>query len=801
MNKKIITTTAIAGILLLLLAVLPASAAIQATSVEIRGTVYNDIAGERTTYWDASNFAAFWYDIKGNLKSETLTITDAGVIAGGDRTIAEGNLTYLAVRQLKEYKVHSNEGEFVKDGLDSTGAVTSQGTHYAVVGWQAEKYIALKGDAKKLVKQVLEQGSTDKKTLTIGETWDIGDGWTLMAQSIDAKASPRQAWLVLSKDGVKLEDEVVDVDHPVFVYRKDIGGKSDVPLFVTYVDSVFAGATSDMVQLKYTWAVSTDVLEIKSGDTFGVMEVTDAQTSHITLENKDTTVTLDQDSIVDIMGGLKFKVADSSTLRFYPMVTRTEPGIYEVRGAIYNDTTSERTAYWDANNFAAFWYDLKGNLKSETLNITPGFIGGTDRTIDDTPAGLNYTTTRQLKEYKVHSNEGEFVKDGLDATGNVVAAGSHYAVVGWQAEKHIALKGDAKKLVKLVLEQGSTDKKTLTIGETWDIGDGWTLMAQAIDAKATPRQVWFVLSKHGVKLEDEVVENGGVFTYRKDIGGKSDAPLFVTYVENIFVGETSDVVQVKYTWAVSTSVLEINNGDIFGVMEVTDAQASHITLENKDTAVTLDQDSIVDIMGNLKFKVADSSTLRFYPMVEYVIGEGVAEEPKPPFPDTDGDGVPDSWDLDSSTPAGYWTDSRGRGRMFGDMNGDGKLSSVDALMILQYAVGKTVTPTPAHEPQTYRIFVDSYYGFSQVRHISDKPRTDLNPKNLGIRVGDTVIWRNDDEDDRLDIVSNEGLWDSVAGVLMWYGKEFSHTFKNKGAYTVTISNYPKTADQTITVSE
>jgi len=64
-----------------------------------------------------------------------------------------------------------------------------------------------------------------------------------------------------------------------------------------------------------------------------------------------------------------------------------------------------------------------------------------------------------------------------------------------------------------------------------------------------------------------------------------------------------------------------------------------------------------------------------------------------------------------------------------------------------------------------------------------------------------VIWRNDDEDDRLDIVSNEGLWDSVAGVLMWYGREFSHTFKNKGVYTVTISNHPKTKDQTITVSE
>jgi len=54
--------------------------------------------------------------------------------------------------------------------------------------------------------------------------------------------------------------------------------------------------------------------------------------------------------------------------------------------------------------------------------------------------------------------------------------------------------------------------------------------------------------------------------------------------------------------------------------------------------------------------------------------------------DSDADGVPDAWDTEPNTPIGYWTDSQGRGRMLGDMNGDGKLSSVDALMILQLAV-------------------------------------------------------------------------------------------------------------------
>jgi hypothetical protein len=56
--------------------------------------------------------------------------------------------------------------------------------------------------------------------------------------------------------------------------------------------------------------------------------------------------------------------------------------------------------------------------------------------------------------------------------------------------------------------------------------------------------------------------------------------------------------------------------------------------------------------------------------------------------DTDGDGVPDVWDMDNSTPTGYWTDPQGIGRRWGDMNGDGELTSVDALMILQAVVGK-----------------------------------------------------------------------------------------------------------------
>jgi len=73
------------------------------------------------------------------------------------------------------------------------------------------------------------------------------------------------------------------------------------------------------------------------------------------------------------------------------------------------------------------------------------------------------------------------------------------------------------------------------------------------------------------------------------------------------------------------------------------------------------------------------------------VGAEESNPPRPPIPtyiqsaDTDDDGVPDVWDVDNSTPTGYWTDLQGNGRMWGDMNGDCKLTSADALMILQAA--------------------------------------------------------------------------------------------------------------------
>lgn len=93
----------------------------------------------------------------------------------------------------------------------------------------------------------------NRKILATGETWNLGMSVTLTVNSIDPKADPRQTWFTLSMDGVKKDDKVVASGQYYDYIEKSMCGESDVPMFGTYVDSIFPGAISDMVQLQYTY--------------------------------------------------------------------------------------------------------------------------------------------------------------------------------------------------------------------------------------------------------------------------------------------------------------------------------------------------------------------------------------------------------------------------------------------------------------------------------------------------------------------------------------------------------------------
>jgi S-layer protein (TIGR01567 family) len=270
--------------------------------------------------WTSRSFSGFYYDNDYNFGAETLTI-----VSINGRTIPKNDLMYTTQGQgmtlaLVDYIFQGNAQDAISNGLrnfESGQMGPDEGT-YNVVGWMGEEYVGINNKPNKLARLIIEQDSSEKKTLVSGETWEIGEGWNLTVQSIDSRTMPRQAMFLLSKDGVT-KDMKVTAQGKVYTYiEKSIGGESDVPVFVTYIDNVFAGPTSDMVQLKYTWAIDTSVIDIKSGDTYGIFKVEEIDPI-IQLKN-DAPITLNKAATVDLLGEFKFQVADSDELRIYPLV-------------------------------------------------------------------------------------------------------------------------------------------------------------------------------------------------------------------------------------------------------------------------------------------------------------------------------------------------------------------------------------------------------------------------------------------------------------------------------------------------
>ncbi|MEA1906569.1 MAG: plastocyanin/azurin family copper-binding protein, partial [Euryarchaeota archaeon] len=146
------------------------------------------------------------------------------------------------------------------------------------------------------------------------------------------------------------------------------------------------------------------------------------------------------------------------------------------------------------------------------------------------------------------------------------------------------------------------------------------------------------------------------------------------------------------------------------------------------------------------------------------------------------DGVPDAWDEEPDTLAGYRTDSEGRGQRWGDMDGDGKLTSVDALMMLKAAAGGA-GPAPTPRPPK-PVYLDDYT---------------FTPQNPEIRAGEALNWINIQKSPMVTyiLVSGDGFWENQT---LSYGKKFKHTFNASGSYSYYCPDYGSAMRGTVTVT-
>jgi len=533
--------------------------------------------------WNPQSFSGFYYDLDTDEGSETLTIEDI------DRSLGKYDITY---------ETSPISIDFEQD---------IWGT-YEVIGFMADRYFAgytsstsFASDSDSLLDE--EQLSkvlldTDKKyNIRSGTPLELEEGYDLRIAEFGSGGDA--VMVALFKDGEKVTEDIVEQDD-TFVYEKDLGGAKNMPIIAIYFDSIFVGTETSTIVIEGIFQISDEYIDVSTGDDFGLMTVKTVRSSHIIMKNDDS-VSLGEGDDFNLMGKINIIVADSNTLRFAPYVDMSEPGTYELRG-----TVTEQTEFdWTPFNFEGLLYDIDTGEGDETLHIKRD--SSNDRSIREND--LSYTTNPISKNFE-HSGDGWKTFQSIGFMGKTYFAG--YKSNSFVSSDRSLIKEG--KLSEILIDE---DKKhTLHIGNSLTLEKGYSLRIDEISRDGGA--LMLALLKDGDEISTDIASEGDTYIYEVDVDG-TDIPIIVAHIDGVFRGMETNSVFIDGLFQISDSFTTVEIGDTYGIMKVTKTSPS-IVLENEDS-FSLSEGDTIDIMGDIKFKVADDNDVRFYPFQEIIVKE------------------------------------------------------------------------------------------------------------------------------------------------------------------------------------
>ena len=531
--------------------------------------------------WNAKSYSGFYYDLDSGLGSESMEIT---LSSKTNRNVGSGKLQYSTTPINTDFE-------------------RNEWGNYSIIGFMAERYFAgYSAGTFDLTSDVslISHGQMSKvlineeksRSVYAGSALILEDGYTLNVVEVDKNGD--KVFVTLTKDGSELDSTILS-SKSTYVYEKDLGSADDVPIVVIYFDNIFQGAETSAVFVKGIFQISDEYITVKSGDTYGKMKVT-SPSGTIEMEN-DNSFSLSKGNTIDIMGKIKFLVADNDDLRFAPFVDMTEPGTYELRGTVTEDTEFE----WTPLNFEGFYYSIDEGIATESLKVTSS---GT--TIDDDDLVYTATPADVAFEYT----------DSIEWT-------TKYKVIGFMAEKYFAgypsgtFGTDGVSMIsngqlsKVLINEDKS--RAIHSGSGLILDEGYILNIIEVDRDGN--KVAVSLSKDGSEVEGiSIVTADDTYVYEKDLGSSDDVPIIAVHFDEIFQGAETNAVFVDGIFQISDQYITVEDGDTYGKMKVT-STSGKIEMKNKDS-ISLTKGKSIPIMGDILFKVADSGTVRYYPYIE-----------------------------------------------------------------------------------------------------------------------------------------------------------------------------------------
>jgi len=134
-------------------------------------------------------------------------------------------------------------------------------------------------------------------------------------------------YLALAKDGKEIDSKVVAPSSGEFktsnyLYKIRMGSTKDVPMIAAHVQSVFKGTEADLATIDGLFQLSDSPANVAEGEKQGKMKVQTLTDTGITMKN-DGAISLGRGRTVDIMGNLKFMIADNADRNFAPVAERS----------------------------------------------------------------------------------------------------------------------------------------------------------------------------------------------------------------------------------------------------------------------------------------------------------------------------------------------------------------------------------------------------------------------------------------------------------------------------------------------
>jgi S-layer protein (TIGR01567 family) len=261
---------------------------------------------------------------------------------------------------------------------------------------------------------------------------------------------------------------------------------------------------------------------------------------------------------------------------------------------------------WDPRNFAGFYYDLDGDLGTETLeaSLNDGKLSG------NPPYGLTYQTIAQEKSLRFQD-------------------WGSYSVIGFLGKKCFAEYLESEEIEKNFLSQKSQDKSSLAKGQLGEVlleddaettitsssplmlNNGYRLNLKSFDAEGITADIELykddrlVDSKKIQPSKDNAGMDDKTYYYKKDVGDQNNLVIIAVHFKNAFMGADQGIGTIDGIFQISDEPISVMPETVFGKMTISDVTDDRIAMDNRENTITLSKNKDFLLAGDLHLRTAD----------------------------------------------------------------------------------------------------------------------------------------------------------------------------------------------------